>query len=455
MRIYCMEWFAVRRNRTQNKVDKRIQQIRAKFVHPVVVRRMSAGTKDIIPTIVYSENRHEDIEECIEQAGGTIKYKYPLINAVAANIPATSIDDIAAHHMIQFINHDAKVFKCMDNATLAIVAHRINDLGYTGKGVGIAVLDTGVYPHYDLTRPTNRIVAFKDMVNARNSPYDDDGHGTHVSGIAAGNGYSQSKYKGIAPEANIIGVKVLDGNGSGSTSDILAGIQWVIDNKDRYNIRILNMSLGAPAEKSYREDPLAKAAARASQQGILVCTAAGNSGPNAGTINSPGISPDVLTVGAVDDNKTHTYEDDFVASFSSRGPTPSGLTKPDIVAPGVDIYSLSNKGPTSYVAHSGTSMATPMVAGSAALLMEKEPNLSAAQVRSRMLNTTVNIREGRNAEGHGIINVKAMLDIDDQDLSNIEDSPPRNRSPRRLPKFKLPSTENFDPSLLALLMLLL
>jgi serine protease AprX len=100
-------------------------------------------------------------------------------------------------------------------------------------------------------------------------------------------------------------------------------------------------------------------------------------------------------------------------------------------------------------------MATPMVAGSAALLMEKEPNLSAAQVKSRMLNTTVDIREGRNAEGHGIINVKAMLDINDEDLSNIENSPPRNRSPRRKPKFKLPGTENFDPSLLALLMLLL
>ncbi|MBF8982320.1 S8 family peptidase [Lutibacter sp. B2] len=448
----------------KRKVSNQLNKIRAQFVHPVVVTRMSAGTKDFIPAIVYSEKTCDHIKECVLNAGGKIKYHLPLINAIAVELPATSIDEVAAHNMIQFINHDAKVFKCMDNASLAIDARLVNDSGYTGKDVGIAIVDTGVYPHNDLVKPTNRIIAFKDIVNGKTSPYDDDGHGTHVAGIAAGNGYSNPIYRGIAPEANIIGVKVLDENGSGSTSDILAGLQWVVDNKDKYNIKIVNMSLGAPADTSYMEDPLAKAAASAVAHGLTVIAAAGNSGPNARTVTTPGISPKVITVGAVDDNKTYSYEDDFVADFSSRGPTPSGLVKPNIVAPGVDIISLSYKGSTKYVSHSGTSMASPMVAGSAALLLEKEPDLTPSEISSKMTNTAVNINESRNAEGSGIISIRGMLDLEALDPSEIIEAtpePPKQEAPSRRRPRRRPTNNNsdkslsFDPSWLALLLLFL
>ncbi|QXM06976.1 S8 family peptidase [Crassaminicella indica] len=443
-----------------------INKIRAQFVHPIVVARMSAGTKETIKTIVYSQGTCEHIHDLILDAGGKIKYSIPLINAVVAELPSKAIDHVAAHHMIQFINHDAKVFKCMDNAALAVAGHLVHDIGYTGKGIGIAILDTGIYPHDDLVKPINRIIAFKDIVNNKSYPYDDDGHGTHVAGIAAGNGYANKKYKGIAPEANIIGVKVLDETGSGSTSDILAGLQWVIDNKDKYNIKIVNMSLGAAAEKSYREDPLAKGAAQAARQGLTVITAAGNSGPNPRSITSPGISPAVITVGAVDDNRTTSYEDDFVANFSSRGPTIGGVSKPNIVAPGVDIVSLSNKGHSSYVSHSGTSMATPMVSGTAALIYQKYPDISSSEVQAKLTNTAINIGSSRYSEGAGILNIRGALDLDNEEIQKPDEHNPfepdlynnRRKRPYKRPKggLNLGFLSNLlDPSLLPLLLLLL
>ncbi|WZL73086.1 S8 family peptidase [Clostridiaceae bacterium 35-E11] len=439
------------------------RQIRAKFVHPKVIARLSAGTKEYLSVIVYSQETCDHIRDCILDAGGKIKYDVPMINAIAAEIPASAVDSIAAHHMIQFINDDNKVFKCMDIATKCVAAQLVNDTGYTGKGIGIAVIDTGVAPHDDLIRPTNRIIAFKDFVNNRSQPYDDDGHGTHVAGIAAGNGYVNKKYKGIAPEANIIGVKVLDETGSGSTSDILAGIQWVIDHKDTYNIKVVNMSFGSPADKIYSEDPLAKAAAAAVQSGLTVVAAAGNSGPNARSITTPGTSPSVITVGAADDNRTISYEDDFIAEFSSRGPTLGGVVKPNVVAPGVDIMSLSNKNSTAYVSHSGTSMATPIVGGAAALLYEKNLELSPLQVKNKIVRSAINIDGNRFSEGSGIISIKNMLDL--EDTTSPVAPTPKPRMPRRPPRPRpnqpsrpqQPSKPifNFDPSLLALLFLFL
>jgi len=385
----------------------------AKCVHPKILSRLAAGTKEHLSVIIYSNDTCESLQKCILDAGGEIKYSIPLINAIAAKIPAKRINEIASHHTIQYINDDSKVFKCMNIASTCVAHSIVNETGYTGKGVGIAILDTGVYPHDDLTKPTNRIVAFKDFINNRTEPYDDDGHGTHVAGIAAGNGYVNSKYKGIAPEANIIGVKVLDETGSGNTSDILAGIQWVVDNKDKYNIKVLNMSFGSPADKIYHQDPLAKAASAAVSSGLTVVAAAGNNGPNQGTITSPGNSPSVITVGAADDNRTTSYEDDFVAEFSSRGPAPGGVAKPNLVAPGVDIISLSNKG-NAYTSQSGTSMATPMVAGAAALLYEKYPNLSPSEVRSRIIRTAIPIQGNRFAQGAGILNIQGMINFNDK-----------------------------------------
>ncbi|MCG8482330.1 MAG: S8 family peptidase [Clostridia bacterium] len=391
-----------------------IKKIRSKYIHPMVAARIESGTKKTLPVIIYSHKTIEAIKDYVQEQNGKIKYELPFINAVAAEIPSDSVDSLAFYNMIKYIDDDTKVFKSINIASQFSGARMVNNYGYKGKDIGIAIIDTGVAPHNDLTKPYNRIVAFKDYVNNRDAPYDDDGHGTHVAGIAAGNGYSNSKYRGIAPEANIIGVKVLDGTGSGSTSDILAGLQWIINNKQKYNIKIVNMSLGTPADAVYREDPLAKGATSAVNHGFTVVTAAGNNGPRMRTINSPGTSPYVITVGAINDNRTTSYDDIFIADFSSRGPTRSGEVKPDVMAPGVDIISLSNKSLSGYTSHSGTSMAAPIISGAAALIYEKNGDISTEQIKRLVKNTAMPIRgESRIAQGAGVANIPRMLDINE------------------------------------------
>lgn len=275
------------------------------------------------------------------------------------------------------------------NSTLGI--NRLWDMGFTGKGIGIAVIDSGIHPHRDFD---DRIKAFVDMHESQPEPYDPYGHGTHVAGIAAGSGTeSAGKYRGVAPDADIIGIRIT------SVAEAIKGIQWAIQNKDKYNIKIINMSLGDFPIKSYKDDPWAQAAEKAWDEGILVVVAAGNEGPGEGSISTPGISPKVLTVGAIDDRNTPEPDDDVMAHFSSRGPTsPDGVAKPDVVAPGVEIFGpLSpnstldtpdvNRVGNHYIAISGSSMATPLVSGLAALLMQSNPDLTNDCVKKIIVET--------------------------------------------------------------------
>jgi subtilisin family serine protease len=230
-----------------------------------------------------------------------------------------------------------------------ILSDNVNDMSKilsqiksTGKNVGVAILDTGLAPHPDIK---DNIAAFVDMVNGKKEMYDDNGHATHIAGIIAGQGtMSEGKYKGLAPDSKLIGVKVLDSDGGAKISDIIKGIDWVIENKDKYNIKVINMSIGIPSA-GYAFDPIHKAVERATKEGILVVAAAGNEGPNAGTIGgSPGNSPYTLTVGALNDRNTQELEDDLPEGYSSRGPTVDGLEKPDVMAKGNDVISLNISG---------------------------------------------------------------------------------------------------------------
>ncbi len=216
---------------------------------------------------------------------------------------------------------------------------------FQGEGVGIAILDTGIYPHPDFNTPFNRLVAFADMVNGRSTPYDDHGHGTHVAGDAAGSGLlSGGIYKGPAPKAHLVGVKVLGEDGSGKTSDIIKGIQFCIENKDKLGIRVINMSLGHESRKKYQDDPVDQAVQKAYEAGLVVVAAAGNDGPERKTVKAPGDSPYAITVGAVDDKNTPDPSDDQVTDFSSRGPTKYGAAKPDLCAPGEAIMAPLSPG---------------------------------------------------------------------------------------------------------------
>lgn len=313
---------------------------------------------------------------------------------------------------------DREVWINLDAAVAAAGAVEVRSR-YNGQGITIAIIDTGVYPHPDLA---GRIVAFADFVTNRTAPYDDNGHGTHVAGCAAGSGAeSGGQYRGVAPGARLVGIKVLNKTGAGTVSDILAGIDWVVQNRVRYGIRVLSMSLGAQAQSGCTDDPLCRAAGQAWKAGITVVAAAGNEGPEPGTISTPGISPEVITVGAMDDRGTPDRGDDAIAAFSSRGPTRDGRHKPDLLAPGVAVTSLRSPGSTIdkqneparvgrwYLTLSGTSMATPIVAGVVALLLEAEPWLTPDQVKARLLGSAEDRGLAADDQGAGYVHSDRCL----------------------------------------------
>ncbi|AXI09918.1 serine protease [Oceanobacillus zhaokaii] len=361
-----------------------------------------------IPIIVYlKDNCNQDkkddlLKACNADSHNKLSKELRSINGLKGNLTPDNIKQIKDHEAVERIFYDRIVTSCLDIACEQIGAVNVREqLNLTGNGVTIAVIDTGVHPHEDLTSPTNRIIAFQDFINGESEPYDDNGHGTHCAGDAAGNGsLSNGKYMGPAPEASIIGIKVLDKQGSGRLSTIIEGLEWCIDHKEEYNIRIISLSLGAPAYESFREDPLSLAAQAAWHQGIVVCAAAGNSGPAAATISTPAIDPFIITVGSTDDLNTLERTDDLIADYSSRGPTIDSLIKPDIYAPGTNIISLlapdsaiESQLPEmiideNYIQLSGTSMATPICAGIIALMLEANPNLSPNDIKSILKATS-------------------------------------------------------------------
>lgn len=274
--------------------------------------------------------------------------------------------------------------------------------GWTGKGVRIAVLDTGVAKHPDLQK---RVIYFGDFVNGMARPYDDYGHGTHVSGILAGEGVIDREYRGIAPGAQLISLKVLDKNGNGRREQVIKGIQWVIHNSRRYQIRVMNISVGSVKEGNEQDRKLIEIVEQAWDQGIIVVCAAGNLGPEHYTITAPGNSRKVITVGMAEEE--HNW-------CSGRGPTFACVCKPDLVAPGNQISSCNafftgNRG--YYCKKSGTSMATPMVSGAIALLLEKEPWLTNVEVKMRLRASARDLGMERNRQGWGIPDIPDLLKL--------------------------------------------
>lgn len=278
---------------------------------------------------------------------------------------------------------------------------------YTGMGIGVAVLDTGCFPHEDLS---NRIAAFCDMVSHRPEPYDDNGHGTHVCGIIGGSGSACGNlHCGVAPACHLIPVKVLDRRGNGYASDVLAGLRWIRENRGRYNIRIVNISVGSFSRRNMGENSaLVRGVNETWDAGLVVVVAAGNMGPKNGTITTPGISRKVITVGCSDDHKEVNVMGNRMIDYSGRGPTGSCICKPDVVAPGASIISCSNQ-QGQYTCKSGTSMATPFVSGALALLLEKYPEMSNRDVKLWLRERAVDIGLPKNQQGWGMLDVGELL----------------------------------------------
>jgi len=271
-----------------------------------------------------------------------------------------------------------------------------------GHGVTTAVLDTGISPHPDLK---GRIVAFGDMLYGKKRMYDDNSHGTHVAGIIAGSGgLSSGLYAGIAPASQIVAVKVLDQKGEGKIRFLIEGIKAILRNRDKWQIRIVNISIGTlPHQGDEEEMELMRWVDRLWDEGLVVVTAAGNFGPRSGTVTIPGISKKVITVGASDDGK----------NYSGRGPTSECVCKPDLVAPGSYIRSCNGfsqkKNQKAYSVKSGTSMSAPVVSGAVALLLSKYPDMKNVEVKLRLLMSADDMGKDPNIQGRGLLNIEKLL----------------------------------------------
>jgi len=374
-----------------------------------------------------------------------------IINSVVLdNLPNGLLNQLAGSAAIASV-HDNRAAVLHNYRTAVTVGARTvqNTLGLTGRGIGVAVIDSGVTSfHDDLTRGSNptlypygdqRVLKFVDFVGTSTLPYDDNGHGSHVSGIVAGNGYdSRGEKAGIAPDASIISLKVLDAEGQATIGTVIAALNWVAQNASVYNIRIVNMSVGAPVRESYWTDPFTLAVKAITDKGIVVVAAAGNLGKNTsgqpqyGGITAPGNAPWTLTVGASSTEGTLTRRDDVMAGFSSRGPTYLDWNaKPDLVAPGTGTVSLAvpgsslyssraeflvkgsiNTATMPYLSLSGTSMAAPVVSGTVALMLQANPRLTPNLVKA-ILQYTAQTYPGYNAltEGAGFLNTLGAVQL--------------------------------------------
>jgi serine protease AprX len=358
---------------------------------------------------------------------------------MSARVPASAVDKLAEDSNVEFVALDApiSVFGMEASRIAAGLPESFQpESEFKGAGVTIAQMDTGVARRPELPG----LVASVDLVGSYDSSIaptgsvDPHGHGTHVAGIMVGNGMhsEDGRLAGIAPEASLVSIRVLNGLGQGSTSGMLAGLQWVLEHKDAYGIRVLNLSLGHPVYEPPDVDPLVQAVEELWDAGIVVVCSAGNAGRDGhGTISSPCNSRKVITVGALNDRKSDGFEDDTVATYSSRGPARFNLVaKPDLLAPGNKIWSTRSNGSTldlqfpqsriagdvtqpwqvAYFELSGTSMAAPMVAGAAALLLEKDPSLNPATVKARLMLSARKAAVGDPfATGAGALDIVAAL----------------------------------------------
>lgn len=362
-------------------------------------RLQAARDDERVPVIVLfdGEGTASRVEELKQRVGPfTVKHAYQTLSGFAAELTKQQIERAAKLPFVKQIEYDAPVYATMQTASNWYgTAKARQDFGvdgdrdgnpsnYSKNDVVVAVIDTGIDAnHVDLDG--GKVIGWKDFVNNRATPYDDNGHGTHVAGIIAGEGQADARYKGVAPGAALVGVKVLNASGSGSMSTVTAAIDWCIQNKDVYGIRVLNLSLGT-SQSSDGTDSTSQAVNRAHDAGLVVAVAAGNSGPGRYTIGSPGAAEKALTVGAMGDPGELGY---FLADFSSRGYTADDRIKPDIAAPGYNITAPRANTSSGYVTYSGTSMATPFVAGTAALMLDANPSLTPDQVKSHLFATAL------------------------------------------------------------------
>lgn len=347
-------------------------------------------------------------KECIIRENVHIICEYLFINGFYCKATQKQIFSLSNDKYVVFISSHTVANSLM---YLSREILEVDKTDFSGESVGVAFIDTGISNHFDFLIGRNRIKFFKDFVNDKKDCYDDNGHGTFVCGVCSGNGaLSCGKFSGIAPRSNIFALKALNKDGEANASKILSAMEWIYDNHKKLKINVACMSFGS--EPLGLNDPIMMGAEALWNDGVVVVSAAGNSGPEYETIKSPGISSKIITVGGIDDNRYNDkeYNEKFfeIAEFSSCGPAFKSV-KPDIVAPSVDIVSCGVE--ENYKTLSGTSVATPMIAGIACLLLEKNKNLKPNQIKNLLQRSGKPLGFDKNMEGFGIPKLRKILNI--------------------------------------------
>jgi len=424
-------------------------------IDPALLALMAADPQRLLPVIVEMQQPLPpflgavNVDRALEaldllRFNGVAVAPLSLIDSAAGFANAAGISALSLVPTVAFVHHDATVGPQPNDAPpvppatpdqasgvypQVVRANKVWAQGIAGGGVTVAILDSGVAADADLVQPDNRLLASVNFADQRLTS-DPGGHGTHIAGIVAGNGTSSGgQFMGIAPQANVVDVRVLGNTGSGRLSSVIRGIEWVLANRTAYNIRVINLSFGAPANLPYRADPMSAAVEIAWRRGLVVVAASGNGGPQRDNLVTPGIDPYVITVGATDDRGTVGRGDDLFAWFSAWG-SPDSNAKPDLVAPGRRIVSLRVPGSAldtlfpdrvvvaqngaTYFRLTGTSMATAVVSGAAALLLAGRPNLTPDQVKALLVGTTQRYGQDSGqvlpdpiADGSGLLNAYA------------------------------------------------
>lgn len=388
----------------------------------VLVSELGPGTRHVADTVA--------------RLGGRVLHRFAVIDGFSARLPAGAVGALRATPGVRWVTPDRTVRLeaqyGQDSGVASAVytdvvrASKAWGLGVTGKGVGVALVDTGVNTGGDLA---GQVLHAEDFT-AEQDNQDNYGHGTFVAGLIAGTGAGSSgAVRGVAPDAKIVSLKIAGRDGSTDVTRVLEALEWVVDFRDTYGIRVVNLSLGFDSQQSYLVDPLDFAVERVWNAGVVVVAAAGNAGA-VGSITAPGNDPRVITVGASNDRTTLSLTDDNVTSFSSLGPTVDGLAKPDVVAPGrsvvssrspgsaIDVAYPSSEVGTSYARGSGTSFATAITSAAAALVISRTASLTPDQVKWRITSTARAIGSGAPPPGSGSGSVDAFAASMSTDLTS-------------------------------------
>lgn len=415
-------------------------------IQPILAQVAATSPEEQISVIIQTTDGSDQIEGVIDSLGGVVTRDLSIINAISASVPGKAVPQLARVQGVRWVSLDAPIIstakggngggKPPSDPDPAYDQHQLDtlnvrdvwDMGIEGEGITVAVIDSGIAKVADFNvkvkggSPSRilRQMSFSPNSTTVNDVY---GHGTHVAGIIGGNGkISGGDFMGVAPKVNLVSLKISDEQGMAYESDTVAAMQWVLENKETFNIRVVNLSVNSTMEQSYHASPMNAAAEILWFNGIVVVTSAGNTevGSALDSINTaPANDPFLITVGASDEVQTPDYGDDAVAVYSANGTTMNGFVKPDIVAPGQDIISLLSPDSSWYYEHpfrvlasgyyfrlSGTSMAAPMVTGAVALLLQDEPDLTPDQVKYRLMYTGHPI-DGSNGDS----NTYAYMDV--------------------------------------------